>query len=191
MEIERMAIPDLLLLKPRMFGDRRGFFLESYRREELLAFGADVEFVQDNWSGSRYGVLRGLHYQLPAPQAKLVRAIRGEIYDLAVDIRVGSPWFGKFCGVRLSEENYLAHFIPEGFAHGFYVLSGYAEVMYKCSDYYRPEYSRGIAWNDPAIGVDWPIENGGVPVLSDRDKEHSMLADISEDILPKYRPAAS
>ncbi|MFW5857883.1 MAG: dTDP-4-dehydrorhamnose 3,5-epimerase, partial [Planctomycetota bacterium] len=144
-------LPGVVLVEPEVHGDRRGFFLEAYNARDFAAVGIDDVFVQDNHSLSRRGVLRGLHYQLGQPQAKLVRVIRGEVYDVAVDVRRGSPHFGRWTAVTLSAENKLQLYVPKGFAHGFCVLSTEAEFVYKCSDYYAPAEERGIAWNDPAL----------------------------------------
>ncbi|MCC8190924.1 MAG: dTDP-4-dehydrorhamnose 3,5-epimerase [Planctomycetes bacterium] len=188
MEVTRLAIPDLLLLRPKVFADRRGFFFETYRRDQFAALGIHTEFVQDNQSGSVRHTLRGLHYQLHQPQAKLVRVVRGEVYDVAVDLRVGSPWFGRYCGITLSEENRQTLFVPEGFAHGFYVLSDYAEFAYKCSDYYAPEHERGIRWDDPDVGIAWPLASEAPPILSDKDRRYPALAAVAAEDLPGYRP---
>ena len=163
------AIPEVLILEPRVFGDDRGFFFESYNRQAFReATGIDVDFVQDNHSKSARNVLRGLHYQVaPKAQGKLVRAVVGDVFDVAVDIRQGSPTFGRWVGQILSAENKLEMWIPPGFAHGFLVLSGAAEFLYKTTDYYAPEHERCIRWNDPAIGIDWPLY--GDPVLSAKD----------------------
>ena len=164
---KRLEIPDVVLIEPKVFRDDRGFFMESYKRSEFVDFGIDEMFVQDNHSRSRRGVLRGLHYQNPPrAQAKLVRVIDGEIFDVAVDIRKGSPTYGRWVGVYLSDENMRMLYIPVGFAHGFLALSDVAEVLYKTSDEYSPEHEAGIVWNDPEVGIDWPVEE---PVLSPRD----------------------
>jgi len=165
------------LIEPQVFGDERGFFLESYREEELLKMGADCHFVQDNHSGSKQGVLRGLHYQIHKAQGKLVRVIRGEIFDVVVDIRRSSATFGKWVGVNLSEDNKKQLYIPAGFAHGFYVLSDWAEILYKSSDYYAPEWERTLLWNDPALGIAWPIIEGSSPVLSVKDTKGLPLSE--------------
>ena len=174
MKVVRTAIPDVLILEPKVFGDDRGHFFESYNRRELKkATGLDVEFVQDNQSRSAKGVLRGLHYQIKQPQGKLVRVLSGEIYDVALDIRRSSPTFGKHVAFRLDGKSKSAAWIPIGFAHGFLVLSDYAEVLYKTTDYYAPQHERTIAWNDPDIGVRWPTE--GEPVMSEKDKAGKLL----------------
>jgi dTDP-4-dehydrorhamnose 3,5-epimerase len=169
MEARRTAIPDVVLLEPRVFGDARGYFYESFNRRQLeAALGRPVEFVQDNHSMSRRGVLRGLHYQLPRPQAKLVRVVRGEVFDVAVDLRRGSPTFGRWAGEVLSAENRRQLFLPEGFAHGFLVLSDEAEFLYKTTDYWYPEHERCIRFDDPALGIAWPAL-GGPPQVSAKD----------------------
>ena len=162
MKVIPTAIPDLLILEPRVFGDARGFFLESYNRRVFHeAAGVDVDFVQDNHSRSGQGVLRGLHYQLQQPQGKLVRCVRGAVYDVAVDIRRSSPTCGQWASVELSEDNQRQMWIPPGFAHGFLVLSETADFLYKTSDYYAPEHERCIAWDDPQLAIDWPVS--GLP----------------------------
>jgi dTDP-4-dehydrorhamnose 3,5-epimerase len=181
------SLPGVFLIEPKVHGDRRGFFLESYNRRAMAAIGIDDDFVQDNHSSSRLGVLRGLHYQLAIPQAKLVRVSRGRVFDVAVDIRRGSRDFGHWAGLELSEENRLMLYIPEGFAHGFLVLSEIAEFQYKCSDFYAPEDEHGIAWDDPSIGIEWPLE-GIDPVLSDRDRGWCTLNEMEPDQLPRLSP---
>jgi dTDP-4-dehydrorhamnose 3,5-epimerase len=167
MRVRRTEVADLLLLEPRVFEDARGFNFESYNRRALReAAGIDVEFVQDNRSGSRKNVLRGLHYQVGSPQGKLVSVLRGEIYDVAVDLRRGSPTFGKWAGFRLSEANRLMAWIPAGFAHGFLALSD-AEVLYKLTEFWAPESERTILWSDRRLGITWPLE--GEPIVSARD----------------------
>jgi dTDP-4-dehydrorhamnose 3,5-epimerase len=163
------------ILEPRVFGDERGFFLESYNEQAFAGLGIAERFVQDNHSRSRGGVLRGLHYQVVRPQGKLVRCVRGEIFDVAVDVRRSSDQFGQWTGVRLSEENRRMLWIPAGFAHGFMVLSESADVLYKATDYYAPEGERSIVWNDPEIGIDWPLR--GEPVLSGKDAAGLRLRD--------------
>lgn len=177
MNVVALEIPDLLLIEPRVFGDERGFFFESFNRAAFeAATGLHPDFVQDNHSMSARGVLRGLHYQLaPRAQGKLVRVVRGEVFDVAVDIRPASPTFGRWAGLRLSGENKRQLWIPAGFAHGFVVLSEQAEFLYKTTDYYSPSHERCIAWNDPEIGIEWPIE--GVPTLSAKDLSGSRLAE--------------
>jgi dTDP-4-dehydrorhamnose 3,5-epimerase len=155
------------ILEPRVFGDERGFFLESYNARSFAGLGIDEAFVQDNHSRSRKGVLRGIHYQVVRPQGKLVRCVRGEIFDVAVDLRRSSDQFGQWTGVRLSEENRRMLWIPAGYGHGFVVLSESADVLYKATDYYAPEGERSLLWNDPEIGIEWPLD--GEPVLSGKD----------------------
>lgn len=168
-------IPDVLVLEPKVFGDARGFFYESFNQKAFeQATGVDVAFVQDNHSRSARGVLRGLHYQIRHSQGKLVRVVRGSVFDVAVDLRRSSPTFGKWAGVELSEENNLQLWIPPGFAHGFIVLSETADFLYKATDYYAPAHERSIAWNDPQIGIDWPA--GLTPVLSDKDRQGVALS---------------
>lgn len=170
MQITRLAIPDVLLIEPRVFGDERGFFYESFHQARFEeAVGRKVDFVQDNHSKSARNVLRGLHYQVRQTQGKLVRVVAGSVFDVAVDLRRSSPTFGRWVGDILSAENKLQMWVPEGFAHGFVVLSESAEFVYKTTDYYAPEHERCIAWNDPAIGIDWPI--GAPPTLSAKDEK--------------------
>jgi dTDP-4-dehydrorhamnose 3,5-epimerase len=169
------AIPDIVLLEPRVFGDERGYFFESYNERQFeQAMGLKLDFVQDNQSRSARNVLRGLHYQIDQPQGKLVRVLAGEIFDVAVDVRKSSPTFGKWVGMTLSAENFHQLWIPAGFAHGFAVLSESADILYKTTDYYAPQFERCIAWNDPAIGIEWPIQSE--PVLSAKDKAGLPLA---------------
>jgi dTDP-4-dehydrorhamnose 3,5-epimerase len=163
------SIPDVLIIEPKVFGDERGFFFESFNSRQFNeVVGRDVQFVQDNHSRSARNVLRGLHYQIQQPQGKLVRAVQGTVFDVAVDIRKSSPTFGQHVGVELSAGNKRMLWIPEGFAHGFVVLSETAEFLYKTTDYWAPEFERSIAWNDPAIGIQWPID--GAPSLSAKDQ---------------------
>ncbi|MCS2154924.1 dTDP-4-dehydrorhamnose 3,5-epimerase [Scandinavium goeteborgense] len=178
MNIIKTDIPDVMILEPKIFGDDRGFFFESFNQKIFEeAVGRKVEFVQDNHSKSSKGVLRGLHYQQePYAQGKLVRCVAGEVFDVAVDIRKASPTFGKWVGVNLSAENKRQLWIPEGFAHGFLVLSEIAEFVYKTTDFYHPESDRGILWNDPIIGVNWGLGND--VTLSDKDKNHPSFNDI-------------
>ena len=178
MKLVSTAIPDVFLIEPQVFGDERGFFFESFnerRFRELIGAGEELRFVQDNHSKSAKNVLRGLHYQIRQPQGKLVRVVAGEVFDVAVDIRRNSPTFGKWTGAVLSAENKRQMWVPAGFAHGFAVLSESAEFLYKTTDYWAQEYERSIAWNDPAIGIDWPID--GMPVLSEKDRNAKRLAD--------------
>lgn len=175
------ALPEVLLVTPHVFADDRGFFLESYNRRDFDSIGIPCEFVQDNHSRSTKGVLRGLHFQKQSPQDKLVRVIRGEVFDVAVDTRVGSPRFGKYVGVFLTAEDHRMLFIPRGFAHGFLVLSDIAELMYKVSDFYNPTDEGGIAWDDPDVGIEWPFARYDIktPVLSKRDREWKGLKEQS------------
>lgn len=174
-EFEPLDLDGVVLVKPRVFGDDRGFFLELYKHSDYLRAGIAGHLVQDNYSRSGRGVLRGLHYQKrPKAQGKLVTCLRGAIYDVAVDIRRGSPAFGKWVGVELSDENRHLLYVPPGFAHGFQVLSETAEVMYKCTDEYAPAEDRGIIWNDPDIGIVWPLKD---PILSGKDAVHPRLRD--------------
>lgn len=168
-------LPGVLVLEPRVFADSRGFFLETYHQARYREAGIECEFVQDNFSQSRYGALRGLHYQIRHPQAKLVHAIRGEIFDVAVDLRRGSPTFGRWTGAMLNEENRRQFFVPAGFAHGFCVLSETAEVAYKCSEFYYPEHERTLLWNDPELNIGWPIREG--LLLSEKDRLGKPLAE--------------
>ena len=183
MEYIRTAIPDVILIKPKVFGDNRGFFMETFRKNEFEDLVGATKFVQDNHSGSSQGILRGLHYQLKATQGKLVRVIAGEVFDVAVDIRKGSATFGKWVGERLSAENKHQLWIPEGFAHGYYVISEWAEFIYKTTDYYAPEWERNLLWNDPIVGVEWPLVNGNPPTLSAKDTIAPLLADA--EIFPE------
>jgi len=165
----RLEIPEVILVEPRVFSDQRGFFMESYKYSEFAAFGITERFVQDNHSRSQKGVLRGLHYQNPPKaQGKLIRVVVGEVFDVAVDIRKGSPTYGKWVGVKLSAENKRMLYIPPGFAHGFCVLSEVAEVLYKTTEEYAPDCEAGIVWNDPEIGIAWPVES---PILSSKDAQ--------------------
>jgi dTDP-4-dehydrorhamnose 3,5-epimerase len=168
------AIPDVLILEPKVFGDSRGFFFESFNAQDFAQVtGLRVNFVQDNHSRSAKGVLRGLHYQLQQAQGKLVRVVRGAVFDVAVDIRKSSPTFGQWVGVELSEDNHRQFWVPPGFAHGFVVLSETADFLYKTTNYYAPKYEYSIAWNDPEINIKWPIVN---PVLSNKDSEGIKLS---------------
>lgn len=187
-EIRRIEtdLPGVCVIEARVFGDARGFFFEAFNAQDFAAIGIERSWVQDNLSRSARGVLRGLHYQIGRPQAKLVRVTAGEVFDVAVDIRRGSPTFARWTGVRLSAENKRAVFIPEGFAHGFYVLSEYADFLYKCSDLYAPDDERGIIWNDPALAIGWPIEPGAQPALSAKDRGYGTLATRPAEELPAY-----
>ena len=177
MEFEPTNIPDVVLIKPKVFGDHRGFFMETWHEKVFAEAGINECFVQDNHSKSSQGILRGLHYQLKQPQGKLVRVVSGEVYDVAVDIRKGSPTFGKWVGEILSAENKNMLWVPAGFAHGFYVVSDSAEFVYKCTEFYAPEHERSIRWDDPGLGVDWPLGNGMKPILSEKDAQAPLLPD--------------
>ncbi|MFH1153574.1 MAG: dTDP-4-dehydrorhamnose 3,5-epimerase [Pseudomonadota bacterium] len=164
------TIPDIILIEPRVFGDDRGFFMETWRKDDFKKHVTQLSFVQENHSRSRQGVLRGLHYQIVKPQGKLIRIVAGEVFDVAVDLRRSSPTFKQWTGITLSADNKKSLWIPPGFAHGFLVISKEAELIYKCTDYYAPEHERCINWNDPAIGINWPVCLAGIhPILSDKD----------------------
>jgi dTDP-4-dehydrorhamnose 3,5-epimerase len=176
MKVTPTDLPGVLVLEPKVFGDARGFFLESFNQRVFNeATGLDVQFVQDNHSRSAKGVLRGLHYQLQQPQGKLVRVVRGAVFDVAVDVRRSSPHFGRWAGIELTEENQRQFWVPPGFAHGFVVLSDSADFLYKATDYYAPAHERSVLWNDPRIGIEWPA--GLAPLLSDKDRNAPLLAD--------------
>ena len=183
MKVTPTSLPDLLIIEPDVFRDDRGFFTETYHREKYAAAGMTPVFVQDNLSFSVGGTLRGLHYQYPHAQAKLVQVLSGEIYDLALDIRRGSPTFGRWTGIHLSQQNKKQLFIPEGFAHGFCVISESALFSYKCTDFYTPACECGILWCDPDLAVPWPVEH---PVISSKDSGYGALKDVPEDRLPLY-----
>lgn len=167
-------LQDVVIVEPKVFGDERGFFLEVYNQATFASFGLPTEFVQDNHSGSQKGVLRGLHYQIQQPQGKLVRALRGTIFDVAVDLRRGSKQFGQWVGVELSAENKRQLWVPPGFAHGFLTLTDFVEVSYKVTSLYAPQHERSLLWNDPALGIAWPLD--GEPILSAKDKAGVPLA---------------
>lgn len=172
-------IPDVKIIEPTVFGDERGFFMEIWQQklfEEQVA-GKETNFVQDNHSKSKQSILRGLHFQSEKTQSKLVRVVSGEVFDVAVDVREGSETFGQWVGVYLSSENKRQLWVPEGFAHGFYVTSEEAEFVYKCTDYYNPSAEHSIAWNDPKIGIEWPLYEGKEPLLSEKDRKALCLAD--------------
>lgn len=169
-KVTRCEIEGLAVIEPKVFGDHRGYFIETYHEDAYKAAGIDATFVQDNESMSTQGVLRGLHYQINHPQAKLVRVLKGRVFDVAVDIRKDSKTFGKWFGVELSEENKKQFYVPTGFAHGFYVMSKEAVFAYKCSDFYHPEDEGGVMWNDPEVGVEWPLVDGVEVQLSEKDK---------------------
>lgn len=175
MNVIETELAGVLILEPRVFGDARGFFMESYNRRRFAELGLPTDFVQDNHSRSARNVLRGLHYQIVQAQGKLVRVVRGAVYDVAVDLRRSSPTFGRWGGVELTEENNRMLWIPPGYAHGFLVLSEYADFLYKTTDFYAPEHERCLLWNDPALGIAWPLD--GEPILSTKDKLGSTLAE--------------
>lgn len=178
MNVIETAIPDVKIIEPRVFGDDRGFFFESYNERAFNeAVGREVRFVQDNHSLSAKGVLRGLHYQIRQPQGKLVRVVSGEVFDVAVDLRKDSPTCGRWVGVTLSAENKRQLWLPEGFAHGFLVTSETAEFLYKTTDFYAPEHERCIAWNDPALAIEWPLQSGEAPAVSAKDAEGASFND--------------
>ena len=183
MDVISLEIPEVKLIKPRVFPDDRGFFCQTYHEQQYREAGIDVTFVQDNWSHSSKGVLRGLHYQLKNPQAKLVSVLRGEVFDVVVDVRCGSPTFGKWVGEILSEENHHQLFVPKGFAHGFCVLSDEVDFVYKCSDFYTPGDEYGIRWDDPDIGINWPLKN---VVLAEKDREAPFLGKRLDATLPLF-----
>lgn len=186
MKILETTLPGVLIVEPKVFGDHRGFFLETYNEQRYREAGIDARFVQDNHSRSRKGVLRGLHYQLARPQGKLVWVERGRVFDVAVDVRRGSPTFGQWAGVILDEESHRQLWVPPGFAHGFLVLSDEVDFVYKCTELYDPPSERGVAWDDPAIGIDWPALD--VPLaLSQKDLQNPRLADQPD--LTAYVPA--
>jgi len=183
MNVIQTELEGVTIIEPDVFGDHRGFFMETHNRKRYREHHIDRTFVQDNLSYSRRNILRGLHYQLPRPQAKLVQVLTGEIYDVAVDIRKGSPTFGKWVGVHLSGENHRQILVDEGFAHGFCVVSGTAQVAYKCSDYYHSEDEGGILWSDSTIGIEWPVKD---PLISEKDRHFPLLADLAPQQL--YNP---
>ncbi|HTI49404.1 MAG TPA: dTDP-4-dehydrorhamnose 3,5-epimerase [Planctomycetaceae bacterium] len=174
MQFHKTDIPGVILIEPKVFGDERGFFMETYHQPRFAAAGIDLPFVQDNHSRSRKGVLRGLHYQLRHAQGKLVRVVQGEIFDVAVDARRSSPTFGRWFGAVLSDSNRRQLYVPPGFAHGFCVVSDSADVLYKTTDVYHPEEERSVLWNDPAIGITWPVKD---PIISAKDQEGKLLAE--------------
>jgi len=176
MKFTATSIPDVILIEPRVFGDTRGFFMETYQARRFAEAGIPNEFVQDNHSGSQQGSLRGLHYQIRQPQGKLVRVVVGEVFDVAVDLRRSSPTFGRWESALLSAENKTQIWIPPGFAHGFYVLSDWVELVYKATDFYAPEWERTLLWNDPEIGIDWPLIEGQL-LLSTKDAQGTRFRD--------------
>lgn len=181
--VTETKLPGVVIIEPKVFHDQRGFFLETYNQAVYEEAGIDLPFVQDNHSRSSSGVLRGLHYQLKHPQGKLVAVLQGKILDVIADIRLGSPTFGQTVTVEISEEDKRRVYVPPGYAHGFCVLSDTVDLLYKCTDYYHPEDEYGVAWNDPALGLDWPLEN---PILSAKDQEYVGLADKPIEELPVY-----
>jgi dTDP-4-dehydrorhamnose 3,5-epimerase len=181
MKVKETSMQGLLLIEPDCFGDQRGFFMETWQKERYKSFGVEEDFVQDNLSYSEHGVLRGLHFQDPQGQGKLVYVISGEVFDVAVDIRIGSPTFGRWEGHYLSGENKRQLYVPAGFAHGFCVTGESALFAYKCTDYYNREAEKGLLWNDPDLGINWPLKN---PILSDKDIILPRLQDIKDDQLP-------
>lgn len=176
MKVHATVLPDVLIIEPKVFSDARGFFFESFNRQQFqAATGVDVNFVQDNHSRSSRGVLRGLHYQISQPQGKLVRVTKGAVFDVAVDMRKHSPTFGQWAGAELSEDNHRQLWVPPGFAHGFLVLSDSVDFLYKTTDYYAPQHERCLAWDDPAVGIRWPLD--GQPTLSAKDQSGRSLAE--------------
>jgi dTDP-4-dehydrorhamnose 3,5-epimerase len=185
MKVIETSLPGALIIEPQVFGDTRGFFYESYNKGKWANAGIDADFIQTNVSRSARGVLRGLHYQWPNPQGKLVSVLEGEVYDVAVDIRRGSPTFGQSVGVMLTAENHRHFWVPEGFAHGFCVLSEFATFTYQCTALYDREADAGIRWNDADLGIDWPLSE---PLLSDKDGKTPLLKDVAPERLPVYAP---
>ncbi len=188
MQFKPTAIPEVIVIESKVFEDQRGFFMETYRRELFAANGIDVDFVQVNHSQSVCNTLRGLHYQVGQPQGKLVRVLRGEVFDVAVDIRWGSPTFGRWISEVLSSANRKQLYVPVGFAHGFCVLSEEAEFLYSCTDYYHPQGERGIIWNDADLAIPWPVKE---PLLSDKDRRNTCFRDLARDfIFPGSSPGS-
>lgn len=187
MKIIETSLPGVLIFEPVVFGDGRGFFVETYRDKAFREAGLNAIFVQDNQSRSRRGVLRGLHYQLQQPQGKLVRAARGRVFDVAVDVRQGSVTFGQWAGAVLDDESHRQMYIPPGFAHGFVVLSEFADFVYKCTDYYHPLSETGIRWDDPEVGIEWPVEILSEIVLSDKDRRLPFLRGQEQELLPRFQ----
>jgi dTDP-4-dehydrorhamnose 3,5-epimerase len=177
MKFTTTSIPDVILIEPQVRGDSRGFFMETFQARHFAQAGIPTNFVQDNHSGSLRGILRGLHYQIQQAQGKLVRVVAGEVFDVAVDLRKSSTTFGHWVGTTLSVENRHTLWVPEGFAHGFYVISEWAELVYKATDYYAPEWERTLCWNDEAVGVQWPVPPGEVPLLSEKDSRGKALSE--------------
>lgn len=185
MKITQASLPGLLIIEPKVFGDNRGYFFESYNDVRYQEAGINCNFVQDNMSRSQKNTLRGLHFQTQQMQDKLVTVSKGAVFDVAVDIRIGSPTFGQWHASILSDENHLQLFVPKGFAHGFCVLSDEADFHYKCSDYYAPQFEAGIIWNDPEIGIKWPLTTE--PIMSAKDKVYNSLTQLPENLLPKFK----
>jgi dTDP-4-dehydrorhamnose 3,5-epimerase len=185
LEFVQSTLPGIILIKSIVFQDKRGFFMETFHQKKYRDSGIDRVFVQDNFSCSQKNTLRGLHYQLRYPQGKLIYALHGEIFDVVVDIRQGSPTFGKWESFILSEENRYQLYIPEGYAHGFCVLSETADIVYKCTDFYAPNDDFGVLWSDPTIDIDWPVKE---PLLSEKDTKYPMLNDMPEENLPVFKP---
>ncbi len=183
MKVTKTHLPGVLLITPKVFGDQRGFFMETWEQQRYARIGLPAQFVQDNLSFSEYGVLRGLHFQNPHAQGKLVSVLQGSVFDVAVDIRQGSPYFGQWVGVTLSADNKQQLYVPEGFAHGFCVTSKNALFSYKCTDFYYPEGEGSVIWNDPDIGIEWPVDN---PSLAAKDQAGVKLKDIDNHHLPRY-----
>ncbi|MBA6413849.1 dTDP-4-dehydrorhamnose 3,5-epimerase [Parahaliea sp. F7430] len=178
MIIEQTPLQDVLLIQPKVFGDERGFFMESWNANTFREAGLDLDFVQDNHSRSAKGILRGLHYQTQQTQGKLVRVVAGSVFDVAVDLRRSSPSFGQWFGAELSDTNHSMMWVPPGFAHGFYVLSDYADFQYKCTAFYHPQSEISLAWNDPSVGIEWPLAKGEAPQLSGKDAQGMAWEDI-------------
>ncbi len=188
MKIITTNLPGVIVFEPKLFGDKRGFFLETFRADVLQDAGINAQFVQDNHSRSSKGVLRGLHYQMTQTQGKLVRVATGAVYDVAVDVRHGSPTFGQWYGTQLDEDNMRMMYVPPGYAHGFVVLSDTTDFIYKCTNYYHPESEQGIAWDDPDIGIDWNISSISSDIsLSDKDKKNVLLKNQKPERLPNFQ----
>lgn len=178
MKFTSTEIPDVVLIEPDVYGDERGFFMETYHRDKFIEAGITADFVQDNHSKSKRGILRGLHYQIEQPQGKLVRVVAGEVFDVAVDLRRSSPSFGQWVGEYLSAEDKKMLWIPPGFAHGFYVTSESAEFVYKCTELYAPEHERSLYWNDSSLNISWPLIDDKPPLLSEKDRQAPTLANV-------------
>lgn len=180
MDVIDTKIPEVKILVPKVWGDERGFFMETFRSSQFNQDVCTREFVQENHSASTQGILRGLHYQIKNPQGKLVRVVKGAVFDVAVDMRAASPTFGQWVGVELSAENKKQLWVPEGFAHGFYVMTDVAEFVYKCTDYYAPEHERSLKWDDPNLAIDWPLVNDAAPALSAKDADGATWNDAEK-----------